>query len=103
MSEPQFGDLVTFSHNLKRGYEGGRKIWTPEPAFNPWGPDAGTVRKGILIGKRTLSEGRVHHDYEDGSDWEADKYVRAFLVAFEMHRKPVFVLPEHLSVIGDPA
>ena len=55
---------------------------------------------GIVIGHRHVQEGIV----DRGPDYDAfipEKYVECYLVAYDLHRKPVHVLPEDMEVPGD--
>lgn len=100
----QLGDRVTFTHTLHRRGRGlperawtiVRKEWTVEdydghtPPPNP--------REGLVIGKRTLVNGdRDYLGFEEGYGFIPREYVTAYVVAYDMRRKPVYVLPEHLA------
>ena len=55
---------------------------------------------GIVIGHRYVQEGIV----DRGPDYSAfipKKYIECYLVAYDLHRKPVHVLPEDMEVLGD--
>jgi hypothetical protein len=55
---------------------------------------------GIVIGHRYVQEGIV----DRGPDYSAfipEKYIESYLVAYDLHRKPVHVLPEDMEVLGD--
>lgn len=52
---------------------------------------------GIVIGHRYVQEGIV----DRGPDYSAfipEKYIECYLVAYDLHRKPVHVLPEDMQV-----
>ena len=49
--------------------------------------------EGVVIGVRTLSEGKVHYIYEEGNYYEHKNNVFALLVVFSPYRNPVYVLP----------
>ena len=94
------GTRVIFSHQLYRHTYAGnyevRKEWEPHPYY----ADAAKARGGIVVGKRTLSNGcRVWQGDEDGGMYEfiPDEHFTAYLVAFDLHRKPVHVRPEHIT------
>lgn len=104
----RLGDRVTFSHVLQRRTEhrhdetdpgrlGSRqrwKVWTPEHA--PYGR-----RGGIVVGRRTLANGRAEHEWEAGTQWypgTAERF-RGYLVAWHLDKRPVLVLPEHLEYV----
>lgn len=102
--EFEFGDPVRFVFHLRRrtvhrrqakpygqgDYQAHLKIWTPL---------AGDLRHGIVIGKRLLANGEVTYDYDYGTQWMPDKaeHFTAYLVATDLRRNPVYVLPEHLN------
>ena len=55
---------------------------------------------GIVIGHRYVQEGII----DRGPDYSAfipEKYIESYLVAYDLHRKPVHVLPEDMEVLGD--
>ena len=51
---------------------------------------------GTITGKRTLSNGTVQYD---DNHYTPDEYFRAYIVVFDMYKKPVYVLPEDLKII----
>ncbi len=55
---------------------------------------------GIVIGHRYVQEGIV----DRGPDYDAfipEKYIESYLVAYDLHRKPVHVLPEDMEILED--
>jgi predicted acylesterase/phospholipase RssA len=54
---------------------------------------------GIVIGHRYVREGIV--DYWPDSTFTPEKYIECYLVAYDLHRKPVHVLPEDMEVVSD--
>ena len=57
------------------------------------------LRDGILIGVRTLIDGyNSGGGYEDPIVFVPERRFRAYLIAVNMHSKPVYVLPEHVEV-----
>lgn len=88
------GDRVEFTAHLERavnslvrnGREWRRWI-TPGPA-----------RSGIIIGKRTLANGVVEWE-ENYSYFVPGEHLRVYLVTFDLHRKPVHVLPEDVTFL----
>lgn len=93
-----FGAPVSFTRHLRRRWvtrEGKHlKAWVPEAS-----PDEtdSAPRAGIVVGVRTLANGTVRNMYEDGLQFEAVEHFTAYLVAFDLRRKPVLVLPEHVQ------
>ena len=57
---------------------------------------------GIVIGHRHVQEGIVDH-WPDHIAFIPKKYIECYLVAYDLHRKPVHVLPEDMEVLGDEA
>jgi hypothetical protein len=56
--------------------------------------------EGIVIGRRCVREGSIYY----GADYIAftpQKYIKCYLVAYDLHRNPVYVLPEDLEVLED--
>lgn len=49
------------------------------------------TRTGILLGFRTISNGRVVHDYEDGNYFVPKEYYRVALVCLNKHENPIYV------------
>lgn len=57
---------------------------------------------GIVIGVRRLANGRADYEHEAGMVWDhrtAERFT-AYEVAFDLRRKPVLVLPEHVQILG---
>ena len=55
---------------------------------------------GHIIGERTLSNG--HNEWqgpEAGNLYSPNNYFKAYIVVFNIHRKPVYVLPEDVNII----
>ena len=55
---------------------------------------------GIVIGHRYVREGIIDH----GPDYDAfipEECIECYLVAYDLHRKPVHVLPEDMEALGD--
>jgi len=90
-------------------YTLGDKVWVQRiiEAEKRWDHEARhTKRKwvskeqelsGIVIGHRYVQEGIV----DRGPDYSAfipEKYIECYLVAYDLHRKPVHVLPEDMEV-----
>ena len=55
---------------------------------------------GVVIGRRYVQEGIVDHG-PDYSAFISEKYIECYLVAYDLHRKPVHVLPEDMEVLGN--
>ncbi len=63
-----------------------------------WGKDQHT---GVIVGWRTLSNGKVTYgnDWDGSDEFRPTEHFKAYLVAYDMRRKPVYVLPEDLEEI----
>ncbi|MFS0715511.1 hypothetical protein ABC337_04805 [Arthrobacter sp. 1P04PC] len=103
MSGYVFGQRVHFVSHLERRYveipgsSQWEKKWTPKLTYKGELDGAG---EGIIIGKRTLANGENQYNgYDEPITFIPKERVTAFLVAFDLHRKPVHVLPEHIEVI----
>jgi hypothetical protein len=95
------GDRVTFDYSdilhrqsitpydLKQPM---RKDWRKAQ----WGK-RGDVRHGFIVGVRTLANGTLHWNYEEPTRFVADLYFTAYLVAFDLRRKPVYLLPDDVE------
>ena len=106
-----FGEHVVISHRLNRraSFDGNvrRKDWHAEPlskttsrgAYQRPLVEEAPVR-GIVVGKRTLTNGTTFWGGEDGPvGYEPDSKVIAHLVATDMNAAPVYVLEEHITHI----
>lgn len=57
---------------------------------------------GVIVGWRTLSDGRVDRGgYYEPSEYTPTRHFKAYLVAFDMREKPLYVLPEDLTRRGE--
>jgi hypothetical protein len=100
-SDYTLGQPVTFTQTLSRvwatvapsDFTGPHpKKWVPIP--NPGA--------GIIIGRRTLSNGVNTGLYsDDGISYKATEHFTAYLVVETLNSKPVHVLPEHLAPADD--
>lgn len=103
MSEFTLGQRVQFSQHLFRKtvvgegyYADVTKVWTSEPY--PGSKTHGG--EGLIIGRRTLSNGKNNYPgYDEPIEYEAKERFTAYLVAFDLRRKPVHVLPEHITAL----
>lgn len=92
------GSKVTYSHTVVKHkkpfvYVNYRAEPVPE----------GTVDTGIIVGRRTVMDYDVDHEYE-GPIWATPKgktSKRVWLVAYNLDRRPVMVLDQHITTIHD--
>lgn len=92
--DPKFGDKVIIRAKLSRQYDGSdgkyyRKAWVRFKFREP--------KTGILIGFRTLADGRVESMGDDGVLFHPTQYLRAALVVTGPRSKPVLVRPEDME------
>lgn len=108
MSKYELGQQVTFTRTLaRRGELAGefknvyRKFWTSEGWPGQPEPEA---RQGIIVGYRHLTNGDNQGGTWDEPTWyRAKERLTAYLIAFDIRRKPVLVLPEHVKAIEQVA
>lgn len=101
------GQRVAYSEHIRRrasrpGESGGPdKIWSnnPGPGLDDQHWPGG---KGIIVGKRTLSNGNTRWMGEDaGYIYDSLEHFTAYLIAYDLQRKPVHVLPEHITAMNE--
>lgn len=113
MTEFRLGDTVSFNKTLVR--DRGSGVLVPHPATdaayrelslrlcsasrNYWGETSVTDMVGIIVGKRTLSDGVVSYSrYSGESFYVPVRYFSAWMISFDLRRKPVLVLsPQRIS------
>jgi hypothetical protein len=108
MSGFELGQKVRFTWVLHRASEAAhppgassrrlpRKVWRTEG----WpGQPEPLPREGVIVGKRTLSDGEIDYGgYEDPVTYYPERHFTAWLVAFDLLRKPVLVLPQHIQAV----
>lgn len=94
----ELGQPVKFTATLKRGGETrmaerfGRQV---AEHWKVWRRHQHPAIEGIIVGQRTLANGRAEYEHEAGMVWYPGTAVRftAYLIAFDLHRKPVLVMP----------
>ena len=98
------GQRVMFTETLRRGYKPAsprsKRVWE---STRYWlaGNSKGPV-EGILMGVRTLSDGEVEDGYYDTpSVYYPKRTFTAYLIAHDLRRKPVLVLPEHVYWVSE--
>lgn len=89
-----FGQQVVFSRPLVRRAhrkQQGRpaRTWVPNMYDD-------TRRTGIVVGIRTLADGEVEYNYDEPTVFYPTRHFRAYLIATDLRRKPVLVLPEDM-------
>jgi hypothetical protein len=94
----ELGQKVTFQKCLRRSikFEANESGWNERK--NVWIEKDHTHSTGLIVGKRVLQNGISQWENEEGWVFIPVERVVAYLVAFNLHKKPVFVLPEHLTI-----
>ena len=86
-----------YAFDKKSGYPTTRREWVTERY--PGQPEPEPT-EGIVIGVRWLANGEnVRLSWEEGVEFRPEERFRAYLVAFDLHRRPAFVLPEYVEAI----
>lgn len=58
------------------------------------------LAEGVVVGERILANGTVEYGGWDGStEFYPTGHFKAYLIAFDMRRKPVYVRPEDVEEI----
>ena len=102
MSGFELGQRVAYTEHLKRRsagpgeFMGSDRFWSNGP--NLPGDHRWPGGEGVIVGKRTLTNGNIRWLGEDeGNGYAPVESVTAYLIAYDLHRKPVHVLPEHIT------
>jgi hypothetical protein len=68
-------------------------------------PTVGGPARGFIVQHSTLQQGGTHYSGHDAGEtcWLDHGTTRAYKVAFSMHRNPIHVLPEHITVLPEPS
>lgn len=102
----QLGERVRFASYLERRYVDNpdrptkwEKKWMPKLTYKGELDGAG---EGIIIGKRTLVNGENRYNgHDEPITFIPKERVTAWLVAYDLRRKPVHVLPEHITPVDE--
>lgn len=104
MADFKLGDRVRYTNGLRRRYVerpggGWRKEWQPLSFDSPHPEHRG---EGIVIGLRTLADGRVQYNgYDEPPTFHADARFTAVLVAHSLRSKPVYVRVEDVEPVSE--
>lgn len=92
----ELGTRVHFDHSSilwREHLAGGKRRWAPVQ----WNKG---YMEGVIVGWRTLSNGDVEYGGWDGTtEFSPTEHFKAYLVAYDMRRKPVYVRPDDLEEI----
>jgi len=107
-AEFELGQRVRFSHPMSRmvvpshtlgadagtaHYRGVAKAWQEHASSPP------IMREGVIVGKRTLSNGfRIHEEY--GYEFSPVEHFPAYLIVTDLRQKPEYVRPERIEAIS---
>jgi len=104
MRDIELGQRVRYSEHIRRRHSrpgeflGPNRIWSnhggPGLDDQPW--EGG---EGVIVGKRTLTEGNTYW-HGESTEYTPTRSFTAYLIAFDLRRKPVHVLPEHIEVVA---
>lgn len=99
MSEYELGEKVTAASTITRRHEPpNRRRWVRVADMRA---EIEPV-SGVIVGWRTLSDGRFDDfGYYEPSEYLPTRHFKAYLVAFDMREKPLYVLPEDLTRRGE--
>jgi hypothetical protein len=89
--EIKLGDSVTFSIVLVRKEQYVQKDVYRKTRRKVWANKHVPETTGIIVGKRTLSNGNTSYDSDAGWMYAADEYFPAYLVAFDLKKSPVLI------------
>lgn len=97
MPEYQLGDRVTMTGTVEKVHVDEWTRYLESPLVPDWRAQGRPpYSTGIVIGQRTLQEGTT--DWFEGVADFRPKHARvAYLVAFDLYRKPCMCLPEQLT------
>lgn len=99
---PRLGAPVMFLHGnrLRRSY----RSMSPHPR-KEWQRvkhDGGDAVQGILVGVRTLSDGiNVYYGHDEPIEYRPDKHFTVYVIAYDLRRVPVLVLPQDVHLIEE--
>lgn len=87
----KLGDKITFTHTLIRKRDTVRNNVSPYPdRLRAWEKKNHHIKRGIIIGIRRLSNGKII-GYNEDRCFMPKEYFLAYLVAYDLRKKPVYV------------
>ena len=69
----------------------------PLPSTGRYGDDS-RITDGIVVGKRTVAEGRTSYE-EWGGHFTPDRHFEVWLIAFGLRRRPVMCTEDQLEAV----
>jgi hypothetical protein len=95
------GQRVRFAEHIKRTAKAWHDTTKPDRYWTgeSWPGARNAGGEGIVIGKRTLSDGNVVYLGEEGNAYEQTRHFTAYLIVTSLHSAPVHVLPEHITAV----
>lgn len=93
----ELGTKVHFDHGSilwREHHRGGVRRWSPVE----WNKGYMT---GVIVGERWLANGTVEYGngWDSGTEFYPTEHFKAYLVAYDMRRKPAYVRPEDVEEI----
>lgn len=102
MADYLLGDSVWFTSTLHRVEERRTHKKIHARFWKVWQPVDHELRYGIVVGKRTLANGWLAGGYGEPTVFVPEEHLTAWLVAFDLHRKPVLtLLDDNLTERGE--
>ena len=88
------------------------KLWVPESFAHKhvhkgltilnWTYDVPAAGEGVITRKVSLQQGgRIYLGDEEGSGWAGHGTTSAYQISYALHRKPIHVLPEHITPLEE--
>jgi hypothetical protein len=98
----RLGERVHFDYSdILRRKEVRGAAFANVPVRKEWGKTEwgkrGDVRHGLIVGVRTLSNGVIEWNYEEPIQFYPDLYFTAYLISYDLRRKPVYLLPDDVT------
>lgn len=101
-AEFALGDRVTFTRELARRStdDWSGRTWEPQGEY-------GEPKEGVVVGKRMLNNGTFQKKGDPNGEgavaypYRTTESFTAYLISYDLRRKPVYALPEHISHAGE--
>lgn len=94
MKRLELGTKVSTSNKIQSFRTYHKKVWKTVPLRKPI--------TGIIVGRRYVQNGEIEGGFYDEPTYFCQtSTVQCYLIAFDLHKNPIHVLPEHLEIIED--
>jgi hypothetical protein len=88
----RYSDQLPHDHKHRSGY---LKVWKRNPYLK-----RDDTREGVIVGSRTLANGYATWAYADEPIvFYPEEHFTAYLVAYDLRRRPVYLLPSDVEVV----